>query len=286
MSKTKRGAQVSALALTLALMLSNCSMKKPTKEISFEDLLLIPEIANITVLDEELDSDEIRFNSDMNILDAADLLKKALDIIEKTKDYKNDGSRKYNSQLEWNVVNLVSVDEVQMLIEDAQTLPISKQKRINKELAENQLKIINHFFTEWVKKYGLIISVDIIKAAVKGSVAQGMNTAASFVYGGSTTGGTLTENMDNKSEGYYQENSSAEGTNYQFLGDPGLHDVVSYIYKIQASSIKEMDTIIKTCYKALGYAKGAIESGANIYNDAIGVQYTLEFANDNFINDK
>ena len=91
MSKTKRGAQVSALALTLALMLSNCSMKKPTKEISFEDLLLIPEIANITVLDEELKSDEIRFDSYMNILEAADLLKKALDIIEKTKDYKNDG---------------------------------------------------------------------------------------------------------------------------------------------------------------------------------------------------
>ena len=274
MSKTKRGAQVSALALTLALMLSNCSMKKPTKEISFEDLLLISEIANITVLDEELDSDEIRFDLDMNILEAADLLKKALDIIEKTKDYKDDGSRKYNDQLEWNVINLVSVDEVQMLIEDAQTLPINKQKRINKELAENQLKIINYVYTEWVKKYGLIISVDIMKAAVKGSIAQEAGVSIDDV--------KLPEKLSS-SNNYYV---TVKGTNYQFLGDLGLHDVVSYIYKIQASSIKEMDTIIKTCYKALGYAKGAIESGANIYNDAIGVQYTLEFANDNFINDK
>lgn len=130
-------------------------------------------------------------------------------------------------------------------------------------------------------------------ANVKGSVAQGMNTAASFVYGGSTTGGTLTENMDNKSEGYYQENSSAENFYLQIESDTAYWTTnptkIVFLATIAYGNTTEFSLGDKPVYVTLLDSAGAaIEGTQKVVTDKVynktGTEFTVEYVDADIVN--
>ena len=271
MKNNKKTAKISAFALTLALMLSNCSIKKSNDKLSFSELLDIPEVANVTVID-EVEDDFLVYGSKMDLEDVADYLDKGITILDVTKRFKTSDEEliKVDDSTKADIIRLVSLDEVLALIEDADVLPISNDKKRKKEEAIKQLGIIYSCYKEWFVNEGLdnitILLEDVLRGSISAETGVAMNRISHL-------------KRDEKTMKYY---FVVAGKKYELYTDPELFNPASFIFENKEIDDISFNKVISNCKMGLQFGKVALAAGANVRNDSLQAQYTKKYISNNF----
>ena len=271
MKNNKKTAKISAFALTLTLMLSNCSIKKSNDKLFFSELLDMPEVANVTVLD-EVEDDFLVYDSKMDLEDVADNLDKGITILEVTKRFKPSNKKliKVADSTKADIIRSVSLDEVSSLIEDADVLPISSDKKKKKEVAIKQLGVIYSCYEEWFMNEGLdnitILLEDVLRGSISAETGVAMNRISHL-------------KRDEKTMRYY---FVVAGEKYELYADPELFNAANFIFENKEIDDISFNKVISNCKMGLQFGKVALAAGANVRNDSLQAQYTKKYIQSHF----
>ena len=74
------------LASSMAFSLTGCAGRVDMKKLSPSAILEIQDVKDVTLVDELLEKEELSYNDDLNIIEAAEKLEKSLDILDQLKD--------------------------------------------------------------------------------------------------------------------------------------------------------------------------------------------------------
>ena len=271
MSNQRKAAQISSIALTLVLILSNLPGRKTSHKMTFSDLLDVPEISQTTVLD-EVEDNVLIYQSKTDLLEMADYLEEGIEILKRTKRFQLSDSQNISlpDSVKADIIRLASLGEVKSLIEDADHIILTKDQRKRKEESLKQLGIIYSCYEDWFKNQGIDnvtkLMEDILKGSISAETGVPMDQIGVPVRDNKT--GNFTIQVGDKV--------------FELYGEPEHFNMVGVYEEIKGQEQFQLGKAISTCKMALAFAKTALAAGANVRNDTIQAQYTSKYIQSEF----
>ena len=257
-----------------AVSLTGCNGKVDMKSFTFDELLSYENVKDVTLLDELADDGKIRFNNKLNVLEAADMLEKYINIVKMTDsiDFSEvDDLRKLSNREYYDTLNL-SEKQVKELVEQG-----SRKSKTLKDTEEKldtikKLDFLNSYCKKWINDNGKNISLSIMENAVRASVADEFDVTVDDYYLVSIPGeqSSLAEEAIPYSVIVGDNNYSLD-VNYN-----EMWNTISYIFDIKNTDIEDQSKY-DTYLKAINFAKTTIAAGSNIKNGDLEAQYDAHY---------
>lgn len=257
-----------------AVSLTGCNGKVDMKSFTFDELLSYENVKDVTLLDELADDGKIRFNNKLNVLEAADMLEKYINIVKMTDsiDFSEvDDLRKLSNREYYDTLNL-SEKQVKELVEQG-----SRKSKTLKDTEEKldtikKLDFLNSYCKKWINDNGKIISLSIMENAVRASVADEFDVTVDDYYLVSIPGeqSSLAEEAIPYSVIVGDNNYSLD-VNYN-----EMWNTINYIFDIKNTDIEDQSKY-DTYLKAINFAKTTIAAGSNIKNGDLEAQYDAHY---------
>lgn len=257
-----------------AVSLTGCNGKVDMKSFTFDELLSYENVKDVTLLDELADDGKIRFNNKLNVLEAADMLEKYINIVKMTDsiDFSEvDDLRKLSNREYYDTLNL-SEKQVKELVEQG-----SRKSKTLKDTEEKldtikKLDFLNSYCKKWINDNGKNISLSIMENAVRASVADEFDVTVDDYYLVSIPGeqSSLAEEAIPYSVIVGDNNYSLD-VNYN-----EMWNTINYIFDIKNTDIEDQSKY-DTYLKAINFAKTTIAAGSNIKNGDLEAQYDAHY---------
>ena len=268
-----------ALAGTMALSLTGCGGRVDMSSVSFEDLLAIEEVKDITLMDEMVEDGLFDYSEDKSYVEVADDTLRYLDIVEELKDI-DFSEIPYLSKLsdeEYLSTLDFSLDEVKALEEQLSSKDKSYLGQENRLNAYKKLDYLNNYCNEFLHENGYKISLNMMMKAVKASIAAELGLKPEEVSNVIIPPNRLTVN----DEPYFSV--EVDDKNYTVkLSFDEMTNTISYIYALQDANLTE-ETEYETYRKALNFAKTTIAAGSNLKNDKFVEQNSDSYIEKNIV---
>ena len=277
--KVTTGLCVLALAGTLVLGCKSCVGEANLSNITPSAILEIQEVKDVTQMDELLLNNQLRFEGEQDIVEAADELQFSLDIIDELKDMDFTGVEGLQelTDEQYQEVFSLPIEEIRVLKKQAsykgKDLALVQQKLI----ALKQLDLLYRTCLSWVHQYGQDVSFGYMMAAVKCSVADELNVPYSSI--------TLPPAYRSSSMGPQPYVIKVGDQTYQVpVGARELWDTINYIYEIQGAKLTEK-TEFPTYRKAINFGKITIAAGSDSNGKGKLVeQHDMQYIKKNYVN--
>lgn len=268
------------LAGSIATTLSGCDGKAEMSSLTTSDVLSITDITNVTQIDELIANGQLMVSSDLSIVGAADQLERYMNISEQLQsiDFTKVDELSPLKEEEYEKALTLSKEEIDGLIEaskyDGKDI-VQLERKLN---ALKKLNFLYNYCTNWVHQNGQTLSINIMMAAVKASVADELE---------------ILPEQYNEIIIPPAKRSSSEGPTSYFInvGEESyeipinsneLWNTINYIYDVQSATLEGKNEF-KTYRKALNYAKTTIAAGANIKNNKLEAQYSASYIEKNYV---
>lgn len=256
---------------TIAVTLSGCGID--TSELSFEDVLSNKTIQEITVLDDEYNTDE-DIKED---LDNITKLETALQVLELTKyeDYSDVDKLIPLTAKEKEELLYLDIDEIQKIMNKSKKTDNDLLTLENKLIATKDMAYLTQYYRAFIYNHGLDISKQALKDSVKGSIASEKNCTTDDIKIGKMPNKDVDELYITIRDEKYRVKAN----------NKDMWNAIEYIYAIEMSDIDNMDQkdITETCQKALDYSKVVTLKGSNIKDDKIVEQYSNKYIKKNIL---
>lgn len=268
------------LAGSIGMSLVGCNGHVDMNSISFGDLLEISDVQDDTLVDELIKSGRLLFDEDISYIEAADMLERYMDISDKLKDidFCEVDSLKRLSQEEYNSTLDYSLEDVNDLIE---IIKNSKSKSLvdqeNRLTAYKKLDFLNDYCDTFIHTYGEDISLSVMFASVKGSIADELDLAVDD-YSSITI--PKYHDAGDGSTSYCVEVGDKSYTVPVSNGE--IWNTINYIYTLQRAKLTE-ETEKPTYRKAINYAKTTMAAGANINKDKVRSDHSAGEISKNYL---
>lgn len=268
-----------ALAGTLALSLTGCTGEIDLSNVSITDIMSNQSIKDVTLIDELIENNMLQSVDDQSIVDAANQLEKYINVCEELEraQLENVDNLRPLSEQDKEVAARLSEDAIRKLIEIAKKKPTTLKEMEDKVIAQKELNYIYNLYKDWINKNGKTISIDIMIAAVKASIADELEISPDDYYKiiippsrGSTEDGPGDRYIQVDEKYYRIPRSSSE-----------IISTIDYIYAVQIYNPDDA-TRYATYKKAINYAKTTISAGANLKDDKLESQYSKKYIEENF----
>ena len=268
-----------AIAGVMAVSMTACGGQVQMKNVDFGVLMEEEQIQDVTIIDELIARGELRFDDNLNLLEAADQLDRYMRIVELTDklDFTGVDQLKPLTSEECAEALGLTPEEVEVLIN------LSKYKgddvvQLEQKLdALKKLNYLNKTCKEWVYENGDYICERMMMVSIKASVAA--------EFGMDDLGGVTIPPRHSVSEPepYLIE---VDGERYSIPTSEGeIWNTINYLYELQGSDLDngDQENRFKTYDKAINFAKTTIAAGSNIKNNKLVSQYDAGYIEGNFV---
>ena len=269
------------MAGTMAFSLSGCDNGTVEMDsLTTSQVLNIDDVKDVTLIDELIESGKLRFDNEMTIVDAADQLERYMDISDhlKSLDFTGVTELRPLTEEEYEAVLTLSMDDIDLLVEDAKYDGKDLLKIEQKLTALKELEHLYTYCTTWAHNYGKNISLSMMMAAVKGSVADELDIPVE-----SYATIKIPANTSNTSDGPKSYYVKVDETYYEVpMSAEEIWNTIGYIYTLQSSNLPE-ENEFPTYRKALNYAKTTMAAGASLKNKKLEEQYDASYIKENYV---
>ncbi len=262
------------------LTLTGCNGKVDMKDHTVAQLMEIDDIKDKTLLDELMEAGYTYFDDEITCVDAADLLKTRMDIVELLSDM--DFSEVKNlrplSSVEYEETEELSLDEVKLLKQMATTKKTDLVSMENKLFAMKNLAYLYDYCNEWIEEKGATIATSFMLHTVKAALADELNLSVEDYKKIS-----LPPVKQQGGTDYIIYAASEEYTVPQ--GVKEIWNTIDYIYQVQHADSKKGltdKTRFATFRKAINYGKTTLACGMNIKNGKIDAEDSASYVKKNY----
>jgi len=266
------------LASSVAFSLTGCAGRVDMKKLSPSALLEIQDVKDVTLVDELLEKEELSYNDDLNIIEAAEKLEKSLDILEDLKDIDFKDVSRLDSLTEEQKASALSLtkEDIELLKEDATYNGKDLVEFERKLFALKTLYHLKETTKDWVEYNGRDISIEYMMAAVKGSVADelGLSTKDYSKI-------TIPAKFYSKEPEDYVIHVGDDIYRVP-VGVGEIWNTIDYIYAVQEATLKG-DKELETYRKALNYGKTTMAAGSNHKKNKLSEQYSASYIEKNYV---
>lgn len=259
--------------------LTGCNGTVNMSDITFGQLLEISDVKDNTLMDELLEQGGCQFEEDMTYLEAADLLIRYMDIVEKLDKINFDGVSELRKLTDAEYIETLDYtdEDIDLLIE---TIKKAKMDDLvdeeNKLTAYKKLNFLNDYCNEFIHENGERISERVMLLSVKTAVADELDLPVDEI-------GSITIP---KSNGNSEPESYAIDVNdkryYVPLNSEEMWNTINYIYQLQSANLTDK-TEKETYRKAINYAKTTMAAGVNIKGNKIKIDHNAHEIQENYL---
>ena len=244
-----------ALAGGITLSLSGCNGRVDMSSISFEDLLAIEEVSNVSLMDDAVDAGLFNFTDDKSYVEAADDLLRYLDIIDQLanidfSEVKQLSKLDDDQYLETINYSLDDVKELKELLHSKDKSLVAQENKIN---AYKKLDFLNNYCKDFVHNNGKDISLSMMMKAVKTSIAAELGLSVNDI-----SDVVIPPNESGVNDEPHYEIIVGDKEYTIKLSFNEMCNTIDYIYSVQRASLNDK-TEYETYRKALNYAKTTID---------------------------
>lgn len=253
------------MAGTIIFSVSGNSKDRTINE-TIQELIESEDVKEITLLDELIEDGYLQSIDGRNLIENADCLIHYMDIVERLESIDFTGVEELHPLREEDYEKALSLtdEEIRFYSEAATKKAKTQEEQDEKLYALKMLNYLNNYIKEWIRQNGTGISINMLMAAVKGSIAAELGLSEEEY---ETI--RIPENRKTIKDDDFTYTIMVGNKSYSVpTKATGIWDGIEYIYEMQSATFDEDDSSSSRRYqtyrKAIQFAKMTMILGVDI----------------------